>query len=140
MPKVRVELTRVAPLVFEPDASRLEWSPQGDRLVFTLPVGDAGFGAADSYKNVQRIFTMNRFGGNLRLIGSPDLCPGVLDCWTEYDSTWSPDGSQIAFWGGGGADNINGIWVMDSNGSNRKNIWTNSSMGSGLSWSPVKIP
>ena len=109
----------------------LEWSPQGDRLVLTLPVD-----------NVQRIFAIDRYGGNLRLIGSPDLCPRGHGCWNEHDPTWSPDGSQIAFYGGGGTDNISGIWVMDSNGSNRENIWTYSYLKStdGLSWSPTKIP
>ena len=124
----------------------LEWSPKGDRLAFILPVADAGFGAATTYKNVNRIFTMDRYGGDLRLIGSPDLCPGVSECWKEYDPTWSPDGSQIAFYVENsvvGAD-VHGIWVMDSNGSNGKRIWTDENhccqVSAGLSWSPMKIP
>jgi Tol biopolymer transport system component len=122
----------------------LAWSPLGDRLAFALPVSDGGMGAA-GLKLVSRIYTADRSGGNIRRIGSPDMCPGVIDCYSEFSPNWSPDGTQIAFFVEGfDADmNVKGLWVMDSNGSNRKKIWTDEDsccqLGK-LSWSPTKIP
>ena len=53
---------------------------------------------------------------------------------------------KIAFFVEGldAGSSVKGLWVMDSNGANRKKIWTDETkccqVGKGLSWSPMKIP
>ena len=43
--------------------------------------------------------------------------------------SWSPDGSQISFTMYGGGDNE--IWIMDADGSNRRNVTDNSDIHDG---------
>ncbi len=68
-----------APRTVGPDASGgATWSPDGGRLAFWGPAGNAD------------IWTMNADGtGRRNLTNTPDV--------SEFDPAWSPDGSKLAF-------------------------------------------
>jgi len=68
------------------------------------------------------IWTMNADGSNKRRItATPHIA--------EYNPSWSPDGSKIAF------DAGKGVWVMNSDGSGRHRLTGTFSYGA-PSWSP----
>lgn len=92
------------------------WSPTGDKIsYFEL---SANGGDWD-------IYTINEDGSNIT-----DITNG--SSWWETYHTWSPDGTKIAFATGDG----NGIWVMNSNGSNRNQLISDTFARGDLDWSP----
>jgi dipeptidyl aminopeptidase/acylaminoacyl peptidase len=82
------------------------WSPDGERIVFVSEL-----------TNNDEIWVINADGsGEVQL---------TYNDW-EWDKfpTWSPDGSQIAFW----TNRVTGrkqIWVMNADGSDQHNISNN---------------
>jgi TolB protein len=95
------------------------WSPDGNQLAMTyldILGGDETFD----------IYVVNFDGDDLTALTSESSSSANLD--------WSPDGSQIAFALGSGADHH--IWVMSSDGSNRSRLTTSTSGGNWPKWSP----
>jgi TolB protein len=89
----------------------------------TFP-GTNGRIAFDDYAGSEHIFTVNPDGSDVT-----DLTPG----FEAASPAWSPDGSKIAF-EVFLAPPMNGIWVMDANGSNKKQLTDDG--GAGPSYSP----
>jgi TolB protein len=58
----------------------------------------------------------------------------LTDGWHDNWPSWSPDGQKIAYWSLVIADKTPGIYVMDSDGSNRRKLKDNPVTT--LSWSP----
>jgi TolB protein len=87
------------------------WSPDGQQILFTSS-GDPNYPAG-------RLLVINDDGSGLRDLIDPSLFPTL--------AVWSPDGTRIAFLGGGG------IQVVDANGSNLTRLTDG---GGGLDWSP----
>ena len=87
------------------------WSPDGSSLLFNR--------SFDRTDVVSRIYRIRADGSGLTEIGG---CTG--DCVGNFFSTYSPDGSKIAFIKGTGRvkpdGNIEvaGVWVMNSDGTN----------------------
>jgi Tol biopolymer transport system component len=87
------------------------WSPDGRTIVFTRR-GD--------------LFAMSRTGRALRRLTRTSM--------REFDATWSPDGRRLAFVGGrGGREQI---YVMNSDGSGRRQVSHEPSCAGHPSWSP----
>jgi dipeptidyl aminopeptidase/acylaminoacyl peptidase len=75
------------------------------------------------------IYTVNADGSGLkRLTTSQDL---------EFDPTWSPDGTAIAYRHQSGDDATTDIFTMDANGSHSQNLTGRDGLGDwGPDWSP----
>jgi TolB protein len=74
------------------------------------------------FDNFQDVWSINADGTNLtRLTQSP---------WPEFDATWSPDGTQIAFRSEPKGDQE--IWLMNANGSGKHRL----TRGLSPAWSP----
>jgi Tol biopolymer transport system component len=54
----------------------------------------------------------------------------------EFDPTWSPDGSRIAYRHQTDDDETTEIFVMDADGSDRRNLTSNDVADWGPAWSP----
>ena len=95
-----------------------EWSPNGDRLVFS-----------SDRTGKQELFILSADGGRT----VRQLTDGIE---TALHPAWSPDGMQIAF----EAQGENGdwdVWVINSDGSDLRNLTSNSSTDDGNpDWSP----
>ena len=89
------------------------WSPDGTRIAFDT-LRDNG----DS-----EIYLMNADGSNQAGFTPPAL--GI-------DAAWSPDGKKIAYW----QDYVGIIYVMDADGSNRKQLTNGDAFDLEPSWSP----
>jgi len=95
-------------------AEQLEWSPGSDRLLFAIAIAPSA---------TPNIWTLRADGGDLHALGDP----GVY----ADEPTWSPDGRQIMYHGGGeGPDN--GVYVMRADGTGSKRILT--AAGSGFAF------
>ena len=100
------------------DIGSPDWSPDGTQLAY--------FQSSYERPDLNGIYVLDaRTGGSTRLTHCPDGCPkgqGGID--------WSPDGSRIAYSGGG-------IFVMNADGSNRVRLPTGPvAAPGGISWSP----
>jgi Tol biopolymer transport system component len=90
-------------------------SPDGTKVLYSM---------ADAETKKTKIWVMNTDGTNpTQLSSDPDI--------DERDPSWSPDGSQIVYSSDAGIDS-NGkqnfdIWLMDTNGTQRKQLTTNGS-------------
>jgi TolB protein len=72
-------------------------------------------GPAGNEKGKYSIFTMNPDGSGQAKLSKGDAL--------EFDPTWSPDGKQVAFAAmTGGAGSKSGIYVMNADGSDRRQI------------------
>jgi hypothetical protein len=108
------------------DAEDPTWSPDGTRIAFTARTP----GLSNS-----EIFTMKADGSNLvQLTNTPVSDPGGF----ESNPTWSPDGTRLAFEEGYSCGGERGIFVMNVNGSNRRDVTANLSTGciTHPTWSP----
>ena len=100
----------------------LSWSPDGEQIAFTT-----------EHDDVYEIFVMDADGTNVRQLTTKSLA--------HFDPAWSPDGKQIAF--GGRSIGVTGkpygdgeIFVMDADGTNVRQLTTNSQPDSNPAWSP----
>ena len=89
------------------------WSPDGTRIAFDTPRNNG-----DS-----EIYLMNADGSNQAGFSPPAF--GI-------DPAWSPDGRKIAYW----QDYVGIIYVMDADGSNRKQLTNGDAFDLEPSWSP----
>jgi TolB protein len=80
-----------------------DFSPDGERLVFTRFVNDEPVG----------VFVTQLDGSGLVQVSPPDL---LLDD-TGFAGSWSPDGSHILFVARAGENQHKEIWIVDSDGS-----------------------
>ncbi len=89
------------------------WSPDGTRIAF------------DTIRNNgdSEIYLMNADGSNQAGFSPPAF--GI-------DPAWSPDGRKIAYW----QDYVGIIYVMDADGSNRKQLTNGDAFDLEPSWSP----
>lgn len=72
-----------------------------------------------------KLYSMDADGGNKELL--------VSDMWRGI-AIWSPDRSQILYISNSDGDDE--IYVMDANGSNKKQLTNNDCIDGGASWSP----
>ena len=114
----------------------LVWSPDGTRIAFyndqiardTPDIGSGVFLVDADGTNRQRIVTVVEPGTCCRQAdGSILYPPGTV--------AWSPDGTSIAysFWDGVGGRSV--IWVVDTDGTNRRKVAENFEIPQ-LAWSP----
>jgi Tol biopolymer transport system component len=81
------------------DAAQAEWSPDGGRIAFSIGECETAVMDAD--------------GGNLNVIASdPDSCQG--------DPSWTPDGSRLVYDRFDFALEVEQIWSMKPDGSDKK--------------------
>ena len=107
------------------------WSPDGKKITFS------SFRDLHKLKGIifAEIYVMNPDGTNpINLTQSPER--------TDFSSSWSPDGKQIAFtsdegfkWDGSGGSHRN-IWVMDADGGNPRNLTNHGAKDLSPDWSP----
>jgi len=100
------------------------WSPDGQQIVF---VSNRDWN--------QEIYVMDRDGRNQRNLTNSQAKPGG-EVWTGIDCEpcWSPDGTRIAFRSirDGGSE----IYVMNSDGTNQRNLTNSPTMDIEPTWSP----
>jgi len=134
------------PLAWSNDGSKLLiWSPRGEGELLVLGadgtethVADASYQAGGSftpdgsrvvYASPQGIASVGTDGGSMRVLYSAD---GV------YQPELSPDGSRLAWFQGHG-DDLNSLWVMNVDGTDRHRILRDDQAGRtpwSLQWSP----
>jgi Tol biopolymer transport system component len=92
---------------------QVDWSPDGTRLTYTAYVPGASTEECESDGGTfcgSRVFIAAADGSSGAVqVGDPDL--------DAREAVWSPDGTSIAF-GGGGAEHDIQLHVMDADGSN----------------------
>jgi len=95
------------------DFSWLSWSPDGKKIVFVNYASNKG-----SDLSIISVDELNQF----KLTDTPNI--------DEFTPSWSPNGLKIAFF------REQGLFVIDSDGSNEVEIAKNTSWRNSLSWSP----
>src|SRR5215211_4183425 len=76
------------------------------------------------FDNLHDVWSVNADGTDLsRLTRSP---------WPEFDPTWSPDRTQIAFRSDSGANADSEIWLMNADGSDQHRL----TRGMSPAWCP----
>ena len=101
-----------------------DWSPDGSRIAFTSTRGDRARGDRS-----HEIYVMDTDGNNQRRL-TYNL--NILNI--DTGSSWSPDGSRIAF--SSARDGNVEIYVMDVDGSNQRRLTNNSALDASPTWSP----
>lgn len=94
--------------------SAAAWSPDGSRLALETTVGDAS-----------GIYIADADGSGLQLIAR---CPAGQDCGYNAPA-WSPDGSRLAFLS-------DGVWVVNTDGSELRLLVSNFAPQGAPAWSP----
>ncbi len=103
-----------------------------------ISAGGANYDAVWSPTDYRIAFVSTATGNDEIYTARPDgseLTQLTFNDW-EWDKhpTWSPDGTQIAFWSNRGAAR-NQIWVMNADGSNQRNLSNNEFND----WDPVWV-
>lgn len=93
-----------------------QWSADGRRIAYTH---DDGTGV--------EIRVVDGAGGFATTISAPDA---------EAVPAWSPDCSQIAFARFDLENDRSAIWMMDADGSNRRQVTTGAGLDTAVDWSP----
>lgn len=94
------------------------WSSDGERVVFAIDTGDG---------NVE-IQIVSAAGDSAPLVVS---APGA-----EAMPAWSPDCTRIAFARFDLDNDRSDVWVMDADGTNRRQVTTGTGYDTGIDWSP----
>jgi Tol biopolymer transport system component len=108
-----------------------DWTPEGTRLRF------GAVDAPDVRSPVNLPVTLHEAAAD----GSGDLVLGTLPIGTGGPS-WSPDGTRLAWLGGGGlteTDSFLDLWVGSTDGQNAMRVFTSGAGdvgGTGPTWSP----
>lgn len=93
---IAVVTDQVVPSVWSSNQSGAQWSPDGQRIVFTIhPPETPDFG---------RAFVVNADGSGLKRVSTLEIPGSVID---EEHTSWSPDGTRIAF----------ARWINDAQGN-----------------------
>jgi Tol biopolymer transport system component len=94
------------------------WSPDGTTIAFWegTPSGEDG-GPSDS-----EIYTVPATGGDATQLTNNDV--------SNIEPAWSPDGTRIAYWNGGG------LYVMRSDGTHERSVYGTPGGAWAPSWSP----
>jgi dipeptidyl aminopeptidase/acylaminoacyl peptidase len=95
-----------------------EWSPDGSTIVYW----NGSKTGVDGGPNNAEICTIAAGGGTPTRLTHDDV--------SDIEPTWSPDGSQIAYFHGGE------LWVMDADGADQHRVYR----GEGGAWSPSWSP
>jgi TolB protein len=111
------------------------WSPDGRQIAFVAnrKTGLPGPGAARS-KDDSEIYVMNADGSGTRRL--------THNVGYDGEPAWSPDGRKIAFQSkrgfvvGTGAQGNGEIYVMNADGSGKRNLTRNPAQDGSPSWSP----
>jgi Tol biopolymer transport system component len=98
------------------------WSPDGSKVAFWRPRGNGS----------SEIFVKNTTNGQLVQLTDSN------DSMSDSSPSWSPDGSKIVFVSNNltEPERSREIWVMNSDGSGRKRLTTNSLYEGWVVWSP----
>jgi len=126
-------LHRVTPKTMRAGADRIDWSPDGSRILFrTMPLRGSNTGG--------NLYTIRPNGTGLRQLTHyqpDDTRPGAL--WT---GSFSPDGSSIVFAtlrGATGADvGLPDVFVMSSNGTNVRPVTRTQNWDGSPDWGPAR--
>ena len=102
----------------ESDPSRPDWSPDGLTLTYSARTPGAEGTPCESWNGAfctSRIYVAAADGSGVRQIGDPGMDARSPD--------WSPDGSTIAFGGGGSSPAVGvHLYLMDADGSNVRQL------------------
>lgn len=98
------------------------WSPDGSRILFR---------AAASNSSRPDLWVINPDGSGLRNLSGYISTQQLSDL---RDPAWSPDGSQIAFIGA--AKGQHHVWLMNSDGTNLRQLVQDVGFDSSPTWSP----
>jgi Tol biopolymer transport system component len=105
-------------LVDVPSHTDTEWSPDGSSIAFMDPATGG-------------ISVMRPDGGKVTRLTA---CEGFGGCTVDSGPAWSPDGSRIAFYGV--RDDVEGIWMVATDGSDLRLILRRFNPGGAPTWSP----
>jgi len=97
-----------------------DWSPDGQSIVFTA------FGSGETAQ-VRRVYRVSPDGGN------PVLLTEGQDA---FQPRWSADGTMIAYAASVGEGNRSDIYVMDADGSNKRQLTTHPQTDMVPRWTP----
>lgn len=114
---------------FEPD-----WSPNGERIVFTGWRGNAGFAPNNFFPIAEHeVYVVGANGSSrVRLTSN-----GVSD----QMPTWSPDGRRIAFVRAARPlHRSSEIWLMNADGTHTRRLTKNRAVDVSPAWRPVARP
>ncbi|MCW4031819.1 MAG: hypothetical protein NWF08_00300 [Candidatus Bathyarchaeota archaeon] len=111
----------------EPGLKRLTWDPGRDVGAFYSPKGDKIVWVTDRLGN-WTIWVMNEDGSGKKQLTSESVISG----WPS----WSPDGSELAYWSWDPASNSCDIWKMMIDGSLKVRLTTDGNFKGAPKWSP----